>query len=473
MLLFGGVMRRLLIALVVLAAQPNSTAWSQNPPARSPASHVTRIIPSLVVTQRVDQIGAEAYEPMIARHPGGALFVAGFGEPWSSDSDYAANPAYWDSQLRARLWVSRDAGGTWKEADLGLGAKGVVGNSDVDLGVAPDGTLYLASMTWDDRVHEGQRIAVGVSHDLGATWTWRKLASRRFDDRPWVVVAPNGTAHVIWNDDEGVQYVVSRDHGKSWRRPTRVYDHAGSSHFGIGPHGELAVRLIPWSASHNFLNPGADLIAVSTDAGSHWKTSPAPGERQWGSWAADAAHALRNHGVEEFSGKDKAIDRCCSGQDVPRWIEPLAWDGEGRLYSLWTDTTGVWLARSTDRGATWHSWRIVESSARCFYPYLVARGDGELAATWHSGKGDTLRWQAAIIRMGHGTAAPRVVQSPVLELETFNWGDSTHPSGVRREPAGEYLPVTFLRNGGIAVVTPVQDPRAHRVGFTYWRFELR
>ena len=110
----------------------------------------------------------------------------------------------------------------------------------------------------------------------------------------------------------------------------------------------------------------------------------------------------------------------------------------------------------------------MESHAPCFFPYLVAHGDGELAATWHSGKGATLRWQAARIKVGPGTTTPRVVQSPSLELETFNWGDTTHPSGVQREPAGEYLPVTFLRKGGIGVVTPIQNPRAGRVGFTYW-----
>jgi len=28
-----------------------------------------------------------------------------------------------------------------------------------------------------------------------------------------------------------------------------------------------------------------------------------------------------------------------------------------------------------------------------YFPYLVARGRGELAATWFSGAGDELRWQ--------------------------------------------------------------------------------
>jgi hypothetical protein len=212
-------------------------------------------------------------------------------------------------------------------------------------------------------------------------------------------------------------------------------------------------------------------MAISTDAGAHWKTSRAPGNRKWGTWAAGTAHDVRQDGVQEFTGKGGATQRCCSGNDVPRWIEPLAWDGRGRLYYLWTDTTGVWLARSADQGATWTSWKIVESRAPCFYPYLVARGDGELAATWHSGKGDSLRWQAATITVGDATSAPRVLQSQPLELDTFNLGDSLHPSGLRREPAGEYLAVMFLGRRGIGVVTPIQAPRSGRVGFSYWQFK--
>jgi len=447
----------------------------------------------LLLTQRVAQVDTEAAEPMIVEHPDGILFVAGVGGPWPRDSEYNSNPAYWDSLLRDRLWQSRDHGATWVPVDLGAGAAGVIGNSDVDLAVAPDGTLYVASMTWADSVREGRRIAVGVSHDVGATWTWTLLSEHRFDDRPWVVVAPDGVAHVIWNDGEGVQHVVSHDGGKTWSPPARVHDQGGSSHLAVGPHGELAARVIPWSASHNYLAPGVDLIAVSTDGGSTWKTHPAPGQRDWGTWAPGATHSGRDDSVQVFAG-NKTARRCCSGTIIPRWIEPLAWDGEGRLYALWPDTTGVWLARSADRGATWDVWRIVERPVRyvhgpwpvvhdyerdlvsrlhdaIFYPYLIARGDGELAATWLVREADSLHWQAARIEVGHGTQAPRVVQSSPLELDTFD-PDTTRPGGIRRaSSAGEYLGVTFLRDGGIGVITPIQVPFTQRLGFTYWRFD--
>ena len=38
------------------------------------------------------------------------------------------------------------------------------------------------------------------------------------------------------------------------------------------------------------------------------------------------------------------------------------------------------------------------------------------------------------------------------------------------DPAGEYLPVAFLRDGSVAVVTPIQNAGEKRVGFVWWRF---
>jgi hypothetical protein len=41
------------------------------------------------------------------------------------------------------------------------------------------------------------------------------------------------------------------------------------------------------------------------------------------------------------------------------------------------------------------------------------------------------------------------------------------------DPAGEYLPVAFLRDGSLAVVTPIQNASEGRVGFVWWKFASR
>ncbi len=455
--------------IVVLATVAIAAACTKRQALPRLQSKVLSAAQSLIPSQQVAHLDIQqAYEPMVVQHPGGDLFVSGAGEPFVSDSEYYARPSYWDSFRRDRLWKSHDNGATWSRVDLGPSAEGVIGNSDMDLAVAPDGTLYYVSMTWVETIGEGQQIAIGVSRDIGETWRWNVLSKHRYDDRPWVDVARDGTVHVVWNDGEGVQHVVSRDAGATWSQPALVYRHAGSSHLAVGPNGEVAVRLIPWAASHNFRNPAVDAIAVSTDAGVHWKLSPAPGQRNWGTWRVGAVHSRLDDGAEMFTG-DRATRRS-SGTGIPRWVEPLAWDGEGRLYALWAEPTGMWLAQSADRGTTWDKWQIVQSSARCYYPYVVAHGDGELAASWHCGEGDALRWQAAQITMGHGGAPPRVMVSSPLELDAFE-PDGLRHDGVRRATAGEYLPPVFLRDGSFGVVTPMQG--TVRNGFTWWRFESR
>jgi hypothetical protein len=379
---------------------------------------------TLAVATRVEHLDTLTREPMLVEHPSGALFVAGY------------------NGHRLGLWKSMDRGTRWTRVDVGSESQGAIGNSDVDLAVAPDGTLYFVSMGYDRTTHEGTHVAIGVSRDVGATWRWTMVSQTRFDDRPWVAVASDGTAHVIWNDGHGVNHVVSRDRGVTWTRMGRVYDRGGSSHLAVGPQGEVAVRVAPGAASGNKCDEGVDLIAVSTNAGATWRTDPAPG----GPRPSGCGHHL---------------------PEIPRWVDPIAWDAAGALYSLWTDSAGVWLGRSTDHGTTWASWRIAEADAVAYYPYLVARARGELAATWFSGVGDSLRWRAARINVRADGTAPTVIRSAPIPLESWFF------SPPRPDPGGEYLAISFLSEGDVAVVTPIQHESAHRLGFTWWRFEVR
>jgi hypothetical protein len=390
---------------------------------------------TLSMAAPIDHLDVVAREPMIVEHPDGTLFVGGYGAAFMSGK----------ATDEATLWKSRDGGMTWARVNVGTKADGAAGNSDVDLAVARDGTLYFATLVFDDKAMEGKQISVGVSKDVGATWKWTALSKTRFDDRPWVKVAPDGTAHLIWNDGSGVCHAVSQDGGLTWTERARIHPHGGSSHLAVGPNGEVAVRVTPTSAAGTKYDEGIDLIAVSTDGGSTWLKHVAPGYREWNpAWFP-----------------------------VPRWVEPLAWDARGALYSLWTNLKGVWLARSIDRGATWTTWRLAESPEVAYYPYLVARGAGELAATWFSGWTKTWQAHAARIHVGEGGAPPRVVESPPFKPDSWQQNRIWPEDPPTPDTAGEYLPVTFLHNGGMVVVSPIQDKHENRYGFSLWKVEER
>lgn len=391
---------------------------------RAVASTPEALATTLALRGPIDCLDSTAREPMVAEHRDGTLFVTGYAAP------------------TPHLWRSNDGGTSWSAVHVGSEADGAIGNSDVDLAIAPDGTLYFVAMTYDRATSEGSQIAVGVSKDAGDSWSWTTLSRVRRVDRPWVEVTPDGTAHVIWNDGNGVSYAVSRDGGRTWTERPRIHVQGGSSHLAVGTNGEIAVRITPVSASGNVHHPGTDLIAVSTDGGKHWVKHTAPGHREW---------------LYPFVDDDP----------LPRWVEPLAWDANGALYSLWSDSTSVWLARSVDRGAQWVSWRIIEGGDIRYFPYLTARGGGELAATWFSGRDDTLRAHVARVDVSAGDASPRVVEAEPFVPETWQWGET--PGLPRhRDTAGEYFPVAFLHDGRLAVVTTIQDDQGKRRGFA-WR----
>jgi hypothetical protein len=161
--------------------------------ADTSASDKPAITRTLVATEGVDHLDRLAWEAMVVELSDGGLFVSGY------DNDSEKSPG---------LWRSRDHGATWESVNVGSKAEGAIGDSDVDLAVGPDDTLYFVAMTYDVKKYEGVRIAVGASKDAGTKWSWRILSENRFDDRPWVGVAPDRTAHVIWNDGSGVPYAV-------------------------------------------------------------------------------------------------------------------------------------------------------------------------------------------------------------------------------------------------------------------------
>jgi hypothetical protein len=387
----------------------------------------------LIQLQRIDHVDESAREPAIIEQPDGTLFVAGYGSPQTRDP-----------QVVPHLWKSNDHGTTWSRVNVGNEKDGALANSDVSLSVAPDGTIYFATMQFDRKALEGVHIVVGVSKDAGQTWQWKMLSKKRYDDRPWVAVAPDGTAHVIWNDGNGVYHTSSHDRGTTWSDPQVVHPNAGSSHLTAGPNGEVVVRLTPVSASGGRYTEGIDLVAVSTDGGITWQKHPAPGNRDWAPMDTSGA--------------------------TPRWVEPLAWDLHGDLYSLWTDIKGIWLARSTDRGGTWKTYKVSDTDALPYFPDLAASPTGELAATWFSGVAESLRWHLCTIQFDKDAEHPRVTIS--APLETSAWTMADEPDHVLvRTTAGEYLQPIFLKDGRVAVVSPIQDEKTDRYGFTFWRFK--
>ncbi len=373
-------------------------------------------------------------EPALVEHPSGTLFVSGYGSQTADQSHPLQVP---------QLYKSTDEGASWDPVNLGTAEDGAIGNSDVDLAVGPNGTLYFATMGFSRTTFKGTHIAMGVSHDIGESWQWTLLSETEFDDRPWVAITPDATAHAVWNDGAGVSYARSEDRGVTWQEQPRIHPAGGSSHLATGPNGELAVRISPMSASANRYDEGVDLIVTSSDGGASWQQRPLPGAPRWPTKP------------EEFSV-------------YQRWVEPLAFDTNGALFHFWGEGTTAFLARSKDLGATWERWTITEAQERVFFPFLaVSSGTPSvLAASWFENSGDAL--VARVARIAMPAAGPPSAQlSEPLKLDLFAQRMNGEEMVSVRDTGGEYFPIAVLTDGSVVAVTPLLlDETA---GFTWLR----
>lgn len=432
-----------LATLVLLGCGGDQTRFA----GKSDAVRARAFPAKLVQISSVDHTAQQPVrEPMIVEHPDGTLFVAG----WPLNPDPDTTP---------RLW-KRDSGDQpWESVEVGTEADGAKGNSDVDLAIGPNGTLYYAVMGFSWEKGHGTHIAIGASPDKGKSWRWTSLSDEEGADRPWVAVAPDGRVHVVWNDGAaGPTHAISTDGGTTWEQRSRVHPAGTPSHLAIGPAGELAVRITPLTSTGFRPDEVPDMIAVSNDCGKNWGKHAAPGSRDWDPTLVDATK-------------------------IPRWVEPVAWDAGGALYTMWSEGDQLMLGRSKDLGTSWITWLVADDQLSAYYPYLIARGTGELAATWFSGRGEDLKVNVALIRAPTGDNDGLLV-ARADPFQQKAWSESwARPGTVSRDTAGEYVPVVFLGDFELGMVTTLQDVRGdwnrgyefrnNRQGFTWRRFDGR
>ncbi|MEM9324770.1 MAG: sialidase family protein [Bacteroidota bacterium] len=385
----------------------------------------------LKILERVDVLDQLAREPMLAEHPSGDLYVTG----------------YRNASTAPQLWRSEDRGTTWNRVDVGRMEDGAHGNSDVDLVIDDQGNIYFLTMKfttipedtanfdWDMK---GEHIAIGVSPDEGQSWTWTYLSQNEYDDRPWVEIASDGSVHVIWNDGRGVHYVVSEDEGQTWQERPDLHRKGGSSHFVAGPNRLLAARIVPMSASGLEFDKGVDIIRISDDAGKTWRDIPVPGNQEW----------------EPF---DKAT--------LPRWVEPMAWDGQGKLYYLWSEGPVLKLGVTANLGESWEEYVIDETDGLCYFPYLSVK-HAQMGLTWVTEGASGIHHHAAVASLDNEHfAVTKLHPQKLVDLRERSGGPSL-------STGGEYYPLIPLSDGHFGMATTIQNYPDNRLGFTWWRLGI-
>lgn len=104
----------------------------------------------------------------------------------------------------------------------------------------------------------------------------------------------------------------------------------------------------------------------------------------------------------------------------------------------------MWLGLSTDQGRTWSSWHLIDRNELSYFPYLIARGPGELAATWFSGTNETLRTHVEEIKVSDAGEPPQVIEAEPFQPEVWSWVFPDRPAApIHRGTGANTYPLRF------------------------------
>ena len=79
----------------------------------------------------------------------------------------------------------------------------------------------------------------------------------------------------------------------------------------------------------------------------------------------------------------------------------------------------------------------------------------------------SLKPHAARNDVGAGDAQPRVRLAPTIVPDSWAGTPPPNRTGRQRDPAGDYPPVAVLRDGGLALVSTIQDAKKKRCGYSW------
>jgi hypothetical protein len=351
--------RRVVLALCLAGIAPATAAAASSPPGPTFRPPVVAIPPApggLPLAGPVANTSAAMTEPRLLVAPDGRVFVSSMTQFRDCTTGAAVSRPAADC-----VWRSEDDGQSFT-----LSGSGTDMGSDVEFARLPTGTFIHAGMT---NVNLGSGVGgVTVHRSVDGGHTWSSSILNGFDpliDREWLTVVGSDVLLFFTALPGNVYVSRSTDDGATFGIPTvvtvappgLVLSPSGGPTYDVARHEVI----VPYeTAPENTLPPiyrqriegsTALRVARSTDAGQTWTDEPV------------------------------------TTYDIVQGVSSLAADGQGREYLVYTTTTNgsvaVWLTRQDAAGGPWSTpTRITPDGQSGFLSWVVARGDGGVAAAW-------------------------------------------------------------------------------------------
>jgi hypothetical protein len=327
---------------------------------------------------------AQALEPEVKSGPDGTIYVTAQEGTPAGVMAWRRDPATFEYKQLAK--PDRLPRGSEETSTTGGGGDNelAIGTPDPDLGGAY--RVYVSSL--NSLVTNG----VAVSTDRGDTWNDNKVASSFVGvDRQWLAAYGPKTAYLSYHEIGATSVLMTKttDGGTTWGPPMEMFTTDtivetsevwfGAGSIGTGnlqsnmialPDGGVAFAYARAAAG---TSPGVNTIdGVDRPEG---MPGNAPLDDLWIAITNPGGTTVENIRVGRLSPNAIGL------------FPAIAVDAAGNLYVTATNRHGVFLATSTDRGATWSPLHEVTASAReanttTVFPYVVAGSAGRAALAW-------------------------------------------------------------------------------------------
>jgi len=330
---------------------------------------------------------------------------------------------------------------------------------------------------------DSSRILSSRSTDAGTTWSTPVRVSERagdcIDEDNTVegavpAVGPNGEVYTSWSGPLGILFDKSTDGGVTWGRDVFVSDQPGGWDFmipGIYRCNGMPITVcdvsnspyrgtiyINWSDQRNGTSNTDVFLSKSTDGGTTW--SPAQmvnndltAAQQFFSWMA----------LDQVTG----------------YVYVVFYDRRGTQ----SNATDVYLARSTDGGATFSNFKVSQSSFTpsstvFFGDYTgIAAYHRKICPIWMRLDGSALSVWTAIVNDSTAVSVPEGVGYASSFALQQSYPNPFNPSTMIRFDVASREHVTLkvfdaLGREITTLVDRIVEPGEHTVVFSAWDYQL-
>lgn len=344
-------------------------------------------------------------EPFLAASPRDPRFLAG---AWQQDRFNG------EGASAIAVAVSQDSGRTWTARRIpyitGCDNAAYTSVSDPQVGIGTDGRIYVSTIAVGP---PGQAILVSSSADDGRTWSHPAVVRSVSDgsailDKPALLVDRyrSGIEYEIWVEYprqagqslsslrvDGAFLSVSRDKGRTWSAPQRVYDSNTENQNHVPLELADGTLVDVFAEAYRLSLPASTeqiRVTRSTDEGR--------------SWSAPVTAAQFPFSVVTAGSNGHPVR--ASGQDVSAFAQGKS------VYVTWEYNypggSEIGAARSSDEGRTWTRLRDpANGPVIAFLPEIAADAHGDLGVSWYNAEASA--------------GDPTVVEFSELDPGTTSW----------------------------------------------------